>query len=116
VPPPVAELGLDLVHYRLDLLVRDLLLGTSFARPDRNFSRSKGSLPPSLLITINLNGSRRSYVVNLFSHDRHSLRRLTASFVSESRESITFVSSKSQYGHCIPHPYHSNTISGTAKT
>src|SRR4028119_466105 len=79
-------------------------LAQAFARPDRNFSRSKGSLPPSLLITINLKGSRRSYVVNLFSHDRHSRRRLTASFVSESRESITLVSSKSQYGHCIPRP------------
>jgi hypothetical protein len=36
--------------------------------------------------------------VNLFPHerDKHSRRLRTASFVSESRESITFVSSKSQ--------------------
>src|SRR5919107_366736 len=81
-------------------------LAQAFANPARSFSRSNGSFPPSRLMTINLNGSRRSYVVNLFPHDRdrHSRLRLTASFVSESRESMTFVSSKSQYGHCISKP------------
>src|SRR4028119_1925176 len=83
----------------------------ALASPLLNFSRSNGSLPPSLFMTMSRKGSRRSYVVNLFSHERHSRRRRTASFVSESRESMTFVSSKSQYGHCIlttpvtPTPY-----------
>src|SRR5918993_3433428 len=81
-------------------------LAQALANPDRNFSLSNGSLSPSRLMTMSRNGSRLSYVVNLFPHDRdrHSRRRLTASFVSESRESMTFVSSKSQYGHCISNP------------
>src|SRR5918998_4726632 len=79
-------------------------LAQALASPLLNFSRSNGSLPPSLLITMSRSGSRRSYVVNLFSHERHSRRRRTAALVSESRESITFVSSKSQYGHCISRP------------
>src|SRR5215207_5178458 len=81
-------------------------LAHALANPARNFSLSNGSFPPSRLITMSLNGSRLSYVVNLFPHarERHSRRRLTASLVSESRESMTFVSSKSQYGHCISKP------------
>src|SRR5215218_2534177 len=81
-------------------------LAHALAIPARNFSLSNGSFPPSRLITMSLNGSRLSYVVNLFPHarERHSRRRLTASLVSESRESMTFVSSKSQYGHCISKP------------
>src|SRR5215212_8946598 len=35
-------------------------LAQAFANPDLNFFRSKGSFPPSRLITISLNGSRRS--------------------------------------------------------
>src|SRR5215210_571226 len=81
-----------------------LCLAHAFARPDLNFSLSKGSFPPSRFNTISLKGSRRSYVVNLFSQDRHSRRRRTASLFSDSRESITFVSSKSQYVHCTSQP------------
>src|SRR5918912_1803809 len=79
-------------------------LAHAFVSPARNFSRSKDSLPPSRFITTSLRGSRRSYVVNLFSQDRHSRRRRTASLFSESRESMTLVSSKSQYGHCTSQP------------
>ena len=78
-------------------------LAQAFANPARKLA-VEGLPPPSLFNTISLNGSRRSYVVNLFSHERHSRRRRTASLFSDSRESMTFVSSNSQYGHCTSKP------------
>src|SRR5215218_9760011 len=47
-------------------------LAHAFVNPACSFARSKGSRVPSRFSTISLKGSRRSYVVNRFSHARHS--------------------------------------------
>ena len=84
-------------------------LAHALANPVRSLARSKASRVPSRLITISRKGSRRSYVVNRFPHERHSRRRRMASFPSERRLSITLVSWKSQYGHCTSQNPHRST-------
>src|SRR5215213_9044353 len=49
-------------------------LAHAFVNPACSFALSKGSRVPSRFSTISLKGSRRSYVVNRFSHARHSRR------------------------------------------
>src|SRR5215467_13234735 len=51
-----------------------------------------------------IDSSTRSYVVNLFPQDSHWRRRRVLSPSSDSRESMTAVSSALQYGHFMSRP------------